>query len=254
MPVTLIDELRGRARDGARAASMVTAHALRALNVADATNAEKAKHAANPHLSDTGKVAKIRESAAQLAVRFALSKAGIAHERAARKSERDVLVKAAMSPFGADVMGPEIRAALKTLPHGEKVVLASKDPRILAAIAAAPEIVTGIAPETVTQLTDLHLLTNHAADFERAQEKDAIVDEAFNVADSALRVAQDALYQAGGFPHSKAFEDWLHEVAKPNPKHLEAEAAGTAAPGMPAWTVGESIDIDMSSALAGLPK
>jgi|HubBroStandDraft_4_1064222.scaffolds.fasta_scaffold04499_5 hypothetical protein len=254
MPVTLIDELRGRARNGARAASMVTAHALRALNVADATNAEKAKHAANQHLSDTGRVAKTREAAVQLAVRFALSKAGFAHERATRKSERDALVKTALSPFVSDALASEIRSALKTLPHGEVCVLAAKDPRVLAAIAAAPQIVTGIAPEVLTQLTDSYLVTNHAADFERAQEKDAIVDEAFVVAESAIRVAEFALYQAGGFPHTKAFEDWLHEVAKPNPKHLEAEAAGAAAPGMPAWTVSESLDIDMSSSLAGLPK
>jgi hypothetical protein len=254
MPITLIDELGDRAHGCARGAPVVTAHTLRTLSVVKATNAEKAKHAANLHLSDAGRVAKTREAAIPLAVRYNLSKAGITHERATRKSERDALAKRAMAPFGADIMDPEIRAALKALPHGEKVMLASKDPRILAAVDSAPELVTGIAPTIVTQLIDLHLLNNHAADFERAQKKDAIVDEAFDVADAALNAAEHALYGAGGFQHTKEFKDWLHDAAKPNSKHLEAEAAGAAAPGMPAWSVMESFDIAMSDALAGLPK
>jgi hypothetical protein len=252
--MSVFNELRMRARNGTMVAPMVTAHGIRAINVAESINAAKATHEKNSHLSAAGRVAKIREDAIKVALRLNLSRAGIAHERATRKSERDALVKAALSPFASDALQSEIRAALKALPHGEVCVLAAKDPRVLAAIAAAPQIVTGIAPEVQTQLTDAYLKNNHAADFERAKERDKIADEAFAVATAALTVAENALFQAGGFDHGKQFEDWRYEVGKPTAAHLEAEAAGRAAPGLPAFSMSESLDVGMDTALAGLPK
>lgn len=251
---TLIDNIRDRARGGGRVAPMVTAHALRALNVADQVNATKAKHAANPRLSASGKAEQTREDAAKFALRLNLSKAGIAHEKANRKTERDALVKAVLSPFVSDALASEIRSALKALPHGEKVLLASKDARVLAAISAAPEIVTGIPHDVQKHIVNAYLGNNHAKDFERATENDKVADEAFAAADAALTVAETALYEAGGFAHSKAFEDWRYEVAKPTAAQIDAEAAGRAAPGTPAFSVGDSIDLLMSDALEGLPK
>jgi hypothetical protein len=254
MSAPVIKELRSRASVGTRVAPMVTAHGIRALNVTDSINAIKATHASNSHLSDAGRVAKTREDAGKLVLRLNLSRAGIAHERATRKSERGALVKAALSPFASDALQIEIRAAIKTLPQGEKVMLASKDARILAAISAAPEIVTGIPHDVQRHITDAYLENNHAADFERARERDKVADEAFAVADAALRVAEDALYQAGGFAHGKQLEDWRFEVGKPTAAQLEAEAAGRAAPGVPAFSTSESLDVGMDTALAGLPK
>ena len=233
---------------------MVTAHGLRALNVADAVNAAKAKHAANPRLSETGRAENIREDAAKLALRLNLSKAGIAHERANRKTERDALAKTVLSPFANDALASEIRGAIKALPLGEKVTLASKDPRVLAAISAAPEIVTGVPHDAQVHITNAYLNTNHAAEFERATKNDADADEAFVVAAAALTVAEQTLYEAGGFAHGKQFEDWRYEVGKPTAAQLEAEAAGRAAPGVPAFSTTDSIDVGMDTALAGLPK
>jgi hypothetical protein len=254
MTAPVIKELRTRSSAGTRVAPMVTAHGVRALNVADSINAIKATHASNSHLSDAGRAAKTREDAGKLALRLNLSRAGIEHERATRKSERDALVKTTLSPFASDALQSEIRAALKALPHGEVCVLAAKDPRVLAAIAAAPQIVTGIRPEVLAQLTDAYLENNHAVDFERAKKRDEVADEAFAVASAALTVAENALYQAAGFPHTKAFEDWRYEVAKPTAAQLEAEAAGRAAPGLPAFSTSESLDVGMDTALAGMPK
>lgn len=249
-----IETLRFRASGGTRVAPAVTAHGLRALNVADTINVAKAKHSANPHLNESGKAAKIREDAAKVVLRLNLSRAGIARELANRKTERDALAKAVLSPFAGDALASEIRGAIKSLPLGEKVTLASKDPRVLAAISAAPEIVTGVPHDVQVHITNAYLNNNHAAEFERANKNDTDADEAFAVAAAALTVAEQTLYQAAGFQHNKAFEDWRYEVAKPTAAQLEAEAAGRAAPGTPSYSIGELMDVGMDSYLEGLPK
>jgi hypothetical protein len=115
-----------------------------------------------------------------------LSEAGIKRNRAAQKSERTALEQKAFEPYRSDAMGAEIRAALKALPHGEKIKLAADDPRILAALVTAPPIVHGVTPDAITHLVQRHLETNHATEIKKLDAK----DEALNVADASLRVAR----------------------------------------------------------------
>ena len=248
--MTIVAELHSRALRNVLAAPATTAHALRLLSVSTITRVEQQRNASNKHLSAEGQAARTREAMAKVALRYSLSKVGIERERASRKSERDALERRAFDPYRADTMGAEIRAALKGLPHGEKIRLAAEDPRILAALIVAPPIVHGVAPEALGHLVQGYLEKNHAADLKRLAAK----DEALAAADASLHVATDTLYQAGGFPHARAFGDWLAATATPTAQALEAEAAGRAAPGQPVWSMMESMDVTMTDALHGLPK
>jgi hypothetical protein len=245
-----IQNLRERALRQVNYAPATTVQSLRLLTVAEAVRAEHTKNAADKHLSQTGQTAKTRAAIVKLAQRVALSEKGIERERAARKSDRDATEQKVFEKYHADAMGPEIRAALKPMMHGEKIKLAAEDPRILAALVVAPSVVHGIAPDALAHLIQRHLEQHHPADLKRLDAK----DEAIVVADSALRVTREILHKAGGFEHQKVLDDWIVEHGTPSELTLQAEAAGRAGHGQPAWSMTESFDVAGTDVLTGLPK
>jgi hypothetical protein len=243
------DDLRSRALRQVLPAPATTAHALRLLSVAAQATAALAKHAADPHLNPAGQKAKTRTDMAKVALRLAMSEEGIKREKAAAKSGREALEQKAFEKYKGDVAAPEIRAALHKLPHGEKIKLAADDPRILAALLDVPPVVHGVSPDALAHLVQGHLETNHAADIKKLDAK----AEALDVADAALRVTKETIFEAGGFAHAKDYEDWLAMHGTPGKLDLEAEAAGRAAHGHVAWTMTESFELTNSDALSGLP-
>jgi hypothetical protein len=161
------NELRNRAlrsKSQVIAAPLTTAHALRALNVAEAIRDEHTKNLENKYLSPAGQADATRKFMAKAALRFSLSQRGIEHERSSLKTERQKLEQRAFEPYRADVWGPQICAAIKDVPHGQAVKLAAEDPRVLAALVMAPRIVHGVAPEALSHLVQAHLQQHHSAD------------------------------------------------------------------------------------------
>jgi hypothetical protein len=245
-------ELHTRLTPYIQIAPRIAANGLRALSVSTSARVAHSKHAGNRHLSPVGIAENTRADLTKLAKRFALSERGVERDRAARKSDRAALEQKAFEQYRADAMGPEIRAALKALPHGAKIKLAAEDPRILGALVVVPPIVHGVVPQALESLVQSHLEKHHAADLKMLEAK----DEAIVTAEASVRVARDTLYQVGGFPHGKALADWLYEHGNPSAADLEHEAAGRAVPGMPKFTAAESRDLTgfMSDVLEGLPK
>jgi hypothetical protein len=249
-PMPAAKELRDRALRYVLAAPAATAHTLRALSVVESVHTERTKNSRDPHLSDAGRLAKTRAALPPLARRYALSTAGVEREKAALKSDRAALEKKAFEKFSNDGLGSEIRAALKALPHGEKLKLAAEDPRILAALASAPPIVTGVTSDALAHIVQGYLERNHAPTLAKLDAK----GEAIEVAEAALQITRNSLHEAGGFPHAQALNVWLAENATPDALALGAEANGKAPTGHRAWTMDESIQLTNTDALTGLPK
>ena len=259
MPTTASEDIRTRvlasAKSASRAHKVVTAHALRLLNVANELTADGATHRANRHLSDAGKRAKMMDSADKVSRQFVLSQIGIAHAKAARKPMVDELATKALEPFRGDAMSAEIRAAIKPLTQADKIKLAENDPRILAALVEVPPIVHGMPQATVQALIQGYLEKNHTEEWEKAGDQDKAADEVFACAEAAIQIAQSTLWNNCEFTSSEAFRRWRDDESRyPSAAQMVAETTGKAAPGTPAWSAIESFDLLMDDSLNGLPK
>jgi hypothetical protein len=104
--------------------------------------------------------------------------------------------------------------------------------------------------QTVERLVNVFVRNEEPAEFEKLDQ----CEIALEAAGAAVRVARDAVFNAGKFPTPKAFEDWMIEVATPSEADLHAEAAGKPAPGQAVYGVGESVDLTISDVLMGIPR
>lgn len=239
---SLFFDLRKRALAKAGMANTTAAHALRALDVADTIAAARTQARDSAEGRESA-----RRAISKVALRLALSEAGVARDRAAIAKSRDVLRQRALSNFDSSIAGKNL-TALRDMKFSEKVRYAAEDPRVLAALMSSPEF--GVSREALEPFVEQHIERSFPKELERIADR----EEAAAVAEAAIQVARDIIYRAGGFRHHQAMEEYLAENGTPTDAQLSVEAAGGTAPGLPSWSLAEALDATESEALYRLPK
>jgi hypothetical protein len=209
-------------------------------------------HTSNKWLNDgryspQGKRDKIRADIQKSIREFTLVKAAVERHAAAMPNMRAETEAKAFAKYANDPMGPEIRATVRAMNHGDRVAAALADPRVLGAIATAPAMLHGVEANALAHVVTAHLQKEHPD----ALAKIAAQEEALAAATGSLEILERAVKEAVAFEHPRALADFLADHGA-SPQDLEIEAKGGVPSGLPKFSMDESFDKIMTDGMTGL--